>query len=102
MVSLEGLADQWDLSKELRRRIRNNGSIFLTRGEGKVPTINIKDACFNAHALQPALRLMASAPRDEFGAVKLFTIAAAENELPACVWKLEHFSPYFQSMTLIN
>ena len=80
MVSLEGVADEWDLSKHIRQRVRKNGSVFLSKGEGIVPTIKIKDACHNAAVIEPALRAMAKAPRDEYGSPKLFTIAAAEYE----------------------
>ena len=76
-IDLSTCVDAWDIPK-VRDRIRENGSVFRTRGAGEAPAINIKDAVFNSVVLKPALAAMAAGPRDEIGSVKLFTIAEAE------------------------
>ena len=75
---MSSVAKAWDAVPELRRRLRATGSIFVSSGQGSVPDINIKNASLNRDAIEPALRAMTMAPRDEMGAVKLFTIAAAQ------------------------
>ena len=76
-IDLSTCVDAWDVPK-VRERLRENGSVFRTRGAGDVPAINVKDAVFNNFVLKPALAAMAAGPRDEKGIVKLFTIAEAE------------------------
>ena len=79
-VSLQHVPDAWDGVVELRRRVRESGTIFRTKGEGTVPDINIKDAILNKDVIKPVLRAMANAAastRDE-GGCRLFTIGEAE------------------------
>ena len=76
-IDLSSCIEKWDVP-EVRERIRENWSVFRTKGAGSAPAINIKDAVFNRQVLKPALVAMRAGPRDNKGFVHLFTIAEAE------------------------
>ena len=81
-VSLSAVPEQWDANASVRRAFRSTGSIFVSTGDSGVPDINIKNAAKNRRAIEPALKAMTAAPRDEIGGCRLFTIAVAEAASP--------------------
>lgn len=69
-ASILGVATEWEQSAEVRRRILESGSIFVSESGGGLPSLTVKGASINRAALLPLAGRLA----DGQGTVNMVTI----------------------------
>lgn len=80
MSTVAGLADRWEADKEVRTRLREEGSLFKGFAEANDVSITIKNAQKNIIVLLPLVQTL----HDGEGGFDACTVPALQEEFPGC------------------